>query len=78
MVEYDEHMSLTDDDKQWIQGILSEKLEAVETRLLTAFHDGASPRDARQQSHSAVLRALDLEVEDLRHRVQKLESRPQA
>jgi hypothetical protein len=52
---------------------LDEKLEGMETRLLTAFHGWASPVVARQQSHTAVLRALDLEVEDLKKRVEKLE-----
>jgi hypothetical protein len=51
----------------------NEKLEGMETRLLTAFHGWASPVVARQQSHTAVLRALDLEVEDLKKRVEKLE-----
>jgi hypothetical protein len=52
---------------------LDEKLEGMETRLLTAFHGWASPVVARQQSHTAVLRALGLEVEDLKKRVEKLE-----
>ena len=77
-------MSLTDEDKQWILNTFeeklgqnrleySEKLEGMETRLLTAFHGWASPVIARQQSHSAVLRAIDLEIEDLKKRVEKLE-----
>ncbi|MGA2598261.1 MAG: hypothetical protein ABSH09_14870 [Bryobacteraceae bacterium] len=62
-------MSLTDDDKQWI----SEQLEAVETRILTEFHKWASPLEARQRSHSAAIRALDMEQESLNDRVKKLE-----
>jgi len=62
-------MSLTDEDKQWI----NQRLEGMATRLLTAFHGWASPVIARQQSHSAALRALDLEMEDLKKRVEKLE-----
>jgi len=85
-------MSLTDEDKQWINEKLgqiqvdvnekldhmgqdfNEKLEGMETRLLTAFHGWASPVVARQQSHTAVLRAVDLEIEDLKKRVEKLEN----
>jgi hypothetical protein len=35
-------MSLTEDDKKWI----TERLERVETSLLTEFHKWASPIDA--------------------------------
>lgn len=62
-------MSLTDEDKQWID----ERLERVETNLLTAFHQWASPMEARQRTHAAALRALDLEMEALDDRVKKLE-----
>ena len=61
---------LTDDDKQWIQ----EQLERVETKLLTEFHKWASPVEMRQRTHSAALRAIDVEeMEALADRVQKLE-----
>jgi len=66
-------MSLTDDDKQWIQSHLSEQLEGIETRILTEFHKWASPFEARQRSHSAAIRALDMEQESLNDRVKKLE-----
>jgi hypothetical protein len=49
---------LTDEDKQWI----NERLEKVETTLLTEFHKWASPVELRQRSHAAVLRALDPEL----------------
>jgi hypothetical protein len=62
-------MSLTDEDKQWI----SEQLERVETSLLTEFHKWASPVEARQRSHSAAIRALDVEMESLSDRLKKLE-----
>jgi hypothetical protein len=65
-------MSLTDDDKQWI----NEQLERVETTLLTELHKWASPVEARQRTHAAALRAVDLEMEALSDRVKKLESRP--
>ena len=60
---------LSDDDKQWI----AERLESVETRLLTEFHKWASPVELRVRSHAAALRALDVEMESLGERVKKLE-----
>jgi TRAP-type C4-dicarboxylate transport system substrate-binding protein len=95
-------MSLSDEDKQWIQelmqgqmqgqrqyvqeqmqgqreyvheqmGLMREQLEVVETRLLTEFHKWASPFEARQRTHTAALRAIDLEMEELSDRVKKLE-----
>ena len=65
-------MSLSDEDKGWIRS----ELERVETNLLTEFHKWASPVEARQRSHTAALRAFDLEMESLSDRVQKLESGP--
>jgi len=62
-------MSLDNEDKQWIR----EQLEHVETTLLTEFHKWASPLEARQRTHSAALRALDLEMEQMDDRVKKLE-----
>jgi hypothetical protein len=49
---------LTEEDKQWI----SQRLEKVETTLLTEFHNWASPVELRQKSPAAALRALDREV----------------
>ena len=71
-------VSLTAEDRQWISdlleanmnrvkeeftGELNQKLEGMETRLLTAFHTRASPVETRQRSHSAALRAIDVELE---------------
>ena len=78
-------MSLTDEDKQWINQrreedrqwiseLLDERLERVETKLLTAFHQWASPMEARLRTHTATLRALDLEMEALDDRMKRLES----
>jgi hypothetical protein len=61
----------TDDDKHWI----SERLEKVETNLLTEFHKWASPVELRQRSHAAALRALDAEVESLSEPLKKIEGR---
>jgi hypothetical protein len=63
-------MSLTDEDKQWI----SAQLERVEAALLTEFHKWSSPVEMRVRSHSAALRAIDLELESVADRVTKLES----
>lgn len=69
-------MALTEEDRRWI----NEQLERLETKLLTAFHDWASPKDARLRAHSAPIRALDVEQEALKDRVEKLErqNRPPA
>ena len=64
-------MPLTDDDKHWI----TEQLEKLETKLLTEFHKWASPIDARLRTHTAAIRALDLEMEALQDRISKLEGR---
>ena len=77
-------MSLSDEDKQWIaaqfsekleatETKFSEKLEAMETKLLRAFHDWASPVEMRMRSHTALMRAMDAEIESLGERVSKLE-----
>jgi hypothetical protein len=79
-------MSLTFEDKEWIVGQiqqsegriadrLSEKMEGMETRILSAFHIWASPMEARVDSHSMALRALDIGYEALRDRVKKLEEK---
>ena len=62
-------MPLSDEDKSWI----SDQFERVKTKLLTEFHKWASPMEARQRSHTAKLRSLDLGVENFRDRVAALE-----
>lgn len=52
---------------------LDAKIKKFETTLLTEFHKWASPADARARTHAAVLRAIDLEMEILSDRGQKLE-----
>jgi hypothetical protein len=64
-------MSLTDEDKNWI----TEQLRTVETSLLAEFHKWASPSEARLRTHTATLRAIDLEMESLSERVAKLEGK---
>jgi hypothetical protein len=62
---------LTDEDKWWI----SERLEKMETNLLTEFEKGASPVELRSRSRAPALRALDAEVESLADRRKNLEGR---
>jgi len=62
---------LTDGDKRWI----SERLEKVETTLLTEFHKWVSPVELRSRSHAAALGALDAEVESLADGLKNLEGR---
>jgi len=77
---------LTDEDKQWIIERLEkfgerleekfmERIEKVETTLLTEFHKWASPVELRQRSHAAALRAHDAELESLSDRLKNLEGR---
>ena len=54
---------------------LEERIEATETKLLTEFHKWASPSEARQRTHAAALRAIDLEMESLSDCVGKLEGK---
>ena len=42
---------------------LNERIERVETNLLTEFHKWASPVEMQQRSHAAAIRAIDTEVE---------------
>ena len=62
---------LTEDDKAWMDA----RLEKVETTWLTEFHKWASPVEARQRSHSAAMRAFDLELEAVSDRVKKIEGK---
>jgi hypothetical protein len=70
---------LTDDDKKWIADQISAseermgtRMEKIETALLTEFHKWASPVITRLRSHSDAMRTLDLEMEALQGRVDKL------
>ena len=57
---------LTPEDKQWIE----ERLEKLETTMLTEFHKWAQPVVGRLRSHTEASRTLDLELEALQGRVQ--------
>jgi hypothetical protein len=83
-------MGLDAEDRQWILDTLEqnlgrmerkfdekldEKLEGMETRLLTAFHEWASPVALRLDSNRAALRTFDIELETLQNRVKKIEEK---
>ena len=48
---------------------LRARLEALEANLLAAFHNWASPTEARLRGSAVTLQALDLELELLKERV---------
>jgi hypothetical protein len=50
-------------------------IETTETKLLTGFHKWASPMELRVQSHATAIRVLDLELENVKERLSKLEPR---
>ncbi len=56
---------LTPEDKQWITDLLDERLEKLETTMLTEFHKWPQPVVGRLRSHTEALRTLDLELEAL-------------
>ena len=63
------------DRLDWVNTNSLERLERVETNLITAFQKWASPAEARTRTHSAALRARDLELEGIDDRLKKLEPR---
>jgi hypothetical protein len=64
-------MSLTNEDKQWIEA----QLERLETKLLTEFQKWASPNAARQRRFSSELHEFELQLENHEDRLQKLEGK---
>ena len=62
---------LTEEDKQWI----SQRLEKVETTLLTEFHKWASRVELRQKSHAAAISRTGPRFEALSDRLKNLEGR---
>ena len=66
-------MSLTDEDKAWIEETLSRRLEGVETRLLRAFRNFAHPVEARLRVQKASTRAFNERLDALEDRVEFLE-----
>ena len=58
-----------------LKAYVNERCEQVETKLLTEFHKGASPADARSRTISAAIRAIDAEIEANAELAKKLEGR---
>jgi polyhydroxyalkanoate synthesis regulator phasin len=54
---------------------VNDRIERVETTLLTEFHKWASPAEARVKSHHSAIHSLDVEVEALKQRVAELEKK---
>ena len=50
-----------------------EELTGMETKLLTAFHNWASPAESRMRSNRAALREFDIVLESIEARLRKLE-----
>ncbi len=73
--QIDQRFEAIDQRFETMETHFAERLERVETTLLTEFHKWASPFEIRQRSHSAAIRALDMEVESLKDRVTKLEQK---
>jgi hypothetical protein len=59
-----------------LKGYVNERCEQVGTKLLTEFHQWASPAGARHRAISAALHAIDLEIASNKDLAKKLEGRP--
>jgi hypothetical protein len=65
----------TKKDLEALEERVNSRIEKVETSLLTEFHKWASPAEARARTHTATLRAIDLEMEVLTGRIAELEKK---
>jgi len=65
-------MALNDEDKAWLDG----RLESLETKLLTAFHQWASPAESRLRRHRDSIHDLEVDLDALTARVKALEEKP--
>ncbi len=63
MVSFETRLQGFDARMESLETRMLERIEKAEKRLLSGFHDWASPMEARVKSHSATLHALDLEME---------------
>lgn len=68
---------LTDDDKRWIEHLIDERLERVETRLLRAFRQYAHPIESRIRATTITERAVMQRLNLLEDRVALLEESSQ-
>ena len=62
-------MTLDDEDKQWITDIL----ERLETKMLTAFHDWAQTYEVRSRGVTAKVMEFEERLGIIEERVSKLE-----
>jgi uncharacterized protein (DUF305 family) len=70
-------VSLQDEIKQLLDEMearLNERIERMETRLLTEFHKWASPAEARMRTQRAYMHEFDMRVDQLADRIEKLEN----
>jgi hypothetical protein len=69
---------MTNDDREWIVEQLKlvyERIEKMETTLLTEFHKWARPNEARQRRYSQELREFEMQLENHEDRLKQLEGR---
>jgi hypothetical protein len=71
----DANFSRIDERFTGMEQRVNNRIERVETALLTEFHKWASPAEARAKTHAAALRAVDLELESVTERVSALEGK---
>jgi hypothetical protein len=71
----DANFSRMDERFESLEQRVNDRIERVETALLTEFHKWASPAEARAKTHAAALRAIDLEMESVTERVSALEGK---
>jgi hypothetical protein len=69
-------MSFTPEDRNWLTAelqIIHQKIEHVETTLLTEFYKWASPNENRQRRYSAELREFESRLDYIEDRLKQLE-----
>jgi hypothetical protein len=71
----DERFAILEQGVAALEQRVNDRIERVETALLTEFHKWASPAEARSKTHAAALRAIDLELESVTERVSALEGK---
>ena len=70
---------MTPQDKQWLEERFTElfdKIEATETKLLTAFYNWASPTDIKLRSNESAIASLSQRLQLLEERVRDIEAGP--
>ena len=62
-------MNLSDDDKKWFEAVIEAKFGTLPTEL----RKSASPTELRISSHADAILAIELELENIKARLAKLE-----